>query len=227
MSLDDDLLVQRYEIDQLRRRVQQLESTRNFVSKDGTFTVYDSNGKPILVMGKQSDGKYGLSVFDASGTRQNRVGELSSGYGIEALNPAGVPVALDDLAFSMAAARVDTSETKAAGGGFGDLATAGPSVTVDIGPLGRALVHITCGITTPSGGQGKAGYAVSGASSIAADAFSAVIVGGEPGQTAINQCGSTYLVTGLSAGSNTFTMKYAATGGTITFYARTIAVQPF
>lgn len=41
------------------------------------------------------------------------------------------------------------------------------------------------------------------------------------------QCGLTVLVTGLTAGSNTFACKYRVTGGTGTFDHRRISVQPF
>lgn len=252
-QLPDDLFAW---LRDLERRLVSLERSPQLTSasiKDGALTIYNAAGQPVLVLGKQSSGRYGLSAFNPAGQRTLELGELASsrnglevpdpttgvaqvrlgqlaagGYGLEAIDSAtGALVKIATVAFGLQAARVDTSETKAAGGGFGDLATVGPSVNVTVGNSGRLLVQLTSGITTPAGGQGKVGFDIGGATTVAATAFAALIAGGEPGQTAINQMGATYLVTGLNAGAHTVTAKYQATGGTITFYARTIAVQPF
>lgn len=252
-QLPDDLFAW---LRDLERRLVSLERSPQLTSasiKDGALTIYNATGQPVLVLGKQSNGRYGLSAFNPAGQRTLELGELASsrnglevpdpttgvaqvrigqlaagGYGLEAIDPAtGALVKIATVAFGLQAARIDTSETKVAGGGFGDLATVGPSVNVTVGNSGRLLVQLTSGITTPAGGQGKVGFDISGATTVAATAFAALIAGGEPGQTAINQMGATYLVTGLNAGAHTVTAKYQATGGTITFYARTLAVQPF
>jgi hypothetical protein len=73
------------------------------------------------------------------------------------------------------------------------------------------------------------GFAVSGATTLAAsDAQSLVagILGGGGAPRPDMQGSATYLVTGLTAGSNTFTAKYRVDGSTGTFANRNIIVIP-
>ena len=121
------------------------------------------------------------------------------------------------------AATVATSQTTNSAT-FTDLATAGPAVTVTTGT--SALVIISSMIQTPNGNAVYAGFAVSGATTIAAattSALKAYSSGGllDGAQTLFN------LVT-LTAGSNTFTMKYGNVQGatTATYSNRTITVIP-
>lgn len=80
-----------------------------------------------------------------------------------------------------------------------------PAVTIQTGT--KALVTISARVQT-AGNYNFAGVAVSGASTIAADdAKSATAGGSNTSGTAIS-CSITYLETGLTAGSNTFTMRY-------------------
>jgi len=241
-------------LNDLERRLVALERSPQLTSasiKDGALTIYNLAGQAVAVFGKQSSGRYGLSTFNAAGQRtlelgelassrsglevpdpatgiaQIRVGQLASGgYGLEAVS-GGQTITLDKLAFGIQAARVDTSESHVAGGGFADLATVGPAVSVDVGAAGRLLVQVTCGISGGSGGQGKAGFEISGATAVAASVNSAVIIGGAVGVAEVGQAGATYLVTGLNAGSHVVKMVYASTGTTMTYFARTLAVQPF
>ena len=70
-------------------------------------------------------------------------------------------------------------------------------------------------------------FAVSGATTVAASDTKALIV---PfygnGANLKTQVSATYLVTGLTAGGNTFTAKYRTTGGTATWLNRSIIVIP-
>jgi len=77
------------------------------------------------------------------------------------------------------------------------------------------------------GGYCVASFAVSGATTIAADDKWAIYMSGVTANNS-NRWGVARLVTGLTAGSNTFTMKYAAgvTGATGTFRKREIVVLP-
>lgn len=125
---------------------------------------------------------------------------------------------------------------------FTDLATVGPQVTVTIGSSRRCLVIVDCRITCTTAGQaaqyvgGAMGFAVSGASSIAAG-NGALNVQFYSGPTAPNigwnQAVSHTVVldssNGLNAGSNTFTAKYySQTASPICgFEARNIVVIPF
>jgi hypothetical protein len=98
---------------------------------------------------------------------------------------------------------------------------------VTISASGKALVIVTSSETN-SGSSGGAfmGFAVSGSTTVAASdaqAFSFVNGGN---QAQVIQGSGTFYVSGLTAGSNTFTAKYRATVGTATFANRSITVIP-
>jgi hypothetical protein len=108
-----------------------------------------------------------------------------------------------------ATAEVLTSQTTASTS-YTDLATVGPSVTLTTGT--KALVITKVGANPL--GQGVAtivSFAVSGATTIsAADKYGSdqyIVAVSSITQTAV------YLITGLTAGSNTFTVKYKTSGG--------------
>ena len=105
---------------------------------------------------------------------------------------------------------------------FTDLATAGPSVTVATGTT--ALITITSEMFSPGGQASMASVAVSGASTIAAiDANR--IRASEQSTLAVGIASSrSFILSGLTAGNNTFTMKYKVTSGTGQFLNRTIVV---
>jgi hypothetical protein len=120
-------------------------------------------------------------------------------------------------------ARVDTSQTTTSGA-YGDLATVGPAVTVTTGT--SAIVFIQCQLDNNTlNANSSASYAVSGATTVAA---------GDGTRISREGCAATTphrygmaSVVALTAGSNTFTMKYrcqAATTGT--FSQREIIVIP-
>lgn len=118
------------------------------------------------------------------------------------------------------AALVATSQTTTSTS-FTDLTTVGPAVTVTTGTA--AIVAVYCANTNSGSTSSLMSYAVSGSSSIAAaDSFSQ---GGAFG-TAGGRTGATYIHTGLTAGSNTFTAKYRVGSGTGTFVDRRLAVIP-
>jgi hypothetical protein len=120
-------------------------------------------------------------------------------------------------------AAVATSETTASAS-YTDLATVGPAVTVTTGT--SALVTVYCLAGNNTGGQACfMGFAVSGATTVAAaDAFS-VEYFSSVGNNNSRIC-ATFLVTGLTAGSNVFTAKYKASANTATFLDRKITVVP-
>ena len=109
---------------------------------------------------------------------------------------------------------------------FTDLATAGPAVTVTTGT--KALVTVTAFCQGGGAGQGASmGYAVSGATTVAATDISALR--NEPNGGGVNapaiRYSATTLITGLTAGSNVFTAKYKAlSGGAAEFKNRDISV---
>lgn len=108
---------------------------------------------------------------------------------------------------------------------FTDLATVGPTVTITTGT--KALVIISCWMAnTQSSYQNYASFAVSGATTIAAsDTRSSYFGGSNSPYQARAGFASVFLITSLTAGSNTFTMKYRAeAGGTSNFVDRNISV---
>ena len=105
---------------------------------------------------------------------------------------------------------------------YTDLATSGPAVTVTTGT--KAMVIVTSWIDNngDAGEAGYMGYAVSGATTVAATDDTALYhrVWGSSEIRA-----SAASVVTLTAGSNTFTAKYRrATGGTSSFKQRSIIV---
>ena len=110
---------------------------------------------------------------------------------------------------------------------YTDLATVGPTVEVEVGANGMALVAIFgyLQISVASGETVFIGVAVSGATTVAANDNRAIRY--QSWTTgAFGQHGATFLFTGLTPGLNTFTLKYRTTSGTGTFQNRRIAVVP-
>lgn len=142
---------------------------------------------------------------------------------VGALNNAN-KAALVAMVNGVAAATVATSETTASTS-YADLTTTTDTVTVTIGNSGMALVLLQT-LSSNTGGANYAGFAISGASTVAASDTYAIIHSGHASGVQ-TQTGSTFLVTGLTAGSTTFKMKYKASAGTSTFANRRIAVVPF
>ena len=107
---------------------------------------------------------------------------------------------------------------------FTDLGSVGPAVSLDTGTA--ALVIVGCTMNNDTAPNYiLMGFAVTGASSVAAD-DAAALYRQQPDHSADFSASKVALVTGLTAGTNTFTAKYRVTGGTGTFYRRLIAVIP-
>jgi hypothetical protein len=125
--------------------------------------------------------------------------------------------------FNTSLATVATDQTTTSTS-YVDLATAGPAVTVTTGT--KALVSIKASMANGAASTGQLmGVAVSGATTLAAsDTYAAgykyiATVNFQPVFAA------TFLIEGLTAGSNTFTAKYrSATGDTVYFKERMISV---
>jgi len=115
---------------------------------------------------------------------------------------------------TVATAQTTTSAT------FTDLATAGPAVTLTTGT--QVLVLCNSKLSTPNANEAYFDFAISGATTRAAafttDAYLRVQSSDSQGRF-----GNSNLMT-VTAGSNTFTMKYASGGSSVTFTDRTIIV---
>ncbi len=94
-----------------------------------------------------------------------------------------------------------------------------PSVTLVTGTT--ALVMLSTGMFT-SGGSGAISVAVSGATTLAAN----TVYGMQTASANSSDYARTFVLTGLTAGTNTFTLQYnAAGGGTQSFLRRNLTVQ--
>lgn len=114
-----------------------------------------------------------------------------------------------------------SSQQATASTSYTDLSTAGPSVTLTTGTAALVLVQMEGSNSGTS--TWHASWAVTGASSISADDSWSVRDRGAP----FVQRTAAHLHTGLTAGSNTFKMKYKVLSGTGTYRYRRIAVIPF
>jgi hypothetical protein len=107
---------------------------------------------------------------------------------------------------------------------YTDLASPGPAVTVSTGTTALVTVNgiLQAGAT---GSRAFMGFAVSGATTKAAsDLEGSLFLQSASGATQV--CAArTFVVSGLTAGTNTFTAKYRVDSSTGTFEARQIIVQ--
>lgn len=117
---------------------------------------------------------------------------------------------------------VGTSESTTSSS-YTDLNTAGPSVTVTTGTTALVLVSAQAQQATANVAM-RIGVAVTGATSRAADDSSEWLADGAPAAQPISW--SRHRVfTDLTAGSNTFTLKYKTTTSTATFAERELFVM--
>jgi len=117
---------------------------------------------------------------------------------------------------------VTTSEATSSTG-FTDLATVGPTVAIRTGTA--AIVTISATMNTGAATRGGTmSFAVSGATSIAAENDNGIF-GYSAAADVFVALSRSYLLTGLTAGVNTFTSKYKVQGGAVDFTRRSITVQ--
>ncbi len=118
---------------------------------------------------------------------------------------------------------VSTSETTASTS-YTDLATAGPAVTLTTDT--KVMVSVSCNLSNGTlGGISHMGYAITGATSVAAGDVNALSFESDPANQVIRSS-TVRMKEGLTAGSNTFTSKYRVSAGTGTFAGRLISVWP-
>jgi hypothetical protein len=141
----------------------------------------------------------------------------------ENIDPTTFGNAVVDFINNIQAAKVDTAQTTASAT-YVDLATVGPSVTCVTGTTALCMVSSLFNHSVINN-TGMISVAVSGATTLAAaDARS--VFEFEPNVGNSSTLSGLILLTGLTAGSNTFTAKYRTTAATATFTYRTLAVIP-
>lgn len=129
---------------------------------------------------------------------------------------------LNALLATSAAVATDQTTTSTS---YTDLATAGPAVTVTTGT--KALIAISAQTYCGTIGQNQfMAVAVSGATTLAAADGNAFKDTAKVANYYAAGC-RVFALTGLTAGSNTFTAKYRTTGGTAGFTVRDITVWPY
>lgn len=119
--------------------------------------------------------------------------------------------------------RVDTSESTTSNT-YTNLTTVGPTVTVTTGTI--ALVWFSAAMSNAtSDSQSDCSVAVSGATTVAASDTWALTSDGITASNIVRYSG-THAFTGLTAGSNTFQMKYRAGSSTASYKWRELLVLP-
>lgn len=185
-----------------------------------TYTVY-----------KYPDGSVRLVGYWRTGETppdpEVRTNVLAQGLNEAAEVGNATAAAINAIVGGTASATVATSET-ATSATYADLTTTTDQVTVDIGSSGKAVVFLYTHAVPGASQAGYASFALSGANSQAAtDALSlyAIVQGGAGNPT----YSAVFVLTGLTAGSTTFKMKYRAltSGHSCAFSNRRIAVIPF
>ena len=103
-----------------------------------------------------------------------------------------------------------------------DSSPAGPTITIDVGQNGRVLVTASAYIGLNATGQtGSIDLYVDGAYTVNILALS------NSASTIAANVSSSRVITDLSIGSHTFTLKYRVTTGDANFSSRSLIVQPF
>lgn len=154
---------------------------------------------------------YGVSI--SSGT----IG--TAGYANGSVTPSKLATGATSATTAAASTTTNTS--------FANLADAvSTSVTVTIGTNGLALVIISAQTSNSNtAGYAIMGFAISGASTVAANDTQS-IRDSTPAAAQSNRFSNSFLVSGLTAGSTTFTAQYKVLGNTGTFSGRVISVIP-
>ena len=218
----------------------------NVIINEGALVIRDALGRDLIRMGLDIDsGLYGYTVRDPDADRVVvRAGELESGgYGLEAVNTADELVSITTLAFGTTTSVVATRESTTSGS-YTNLATLGPSLTVEIGSSGRCIVIVSCYIelTVPSGSAVQTSaafmsYSVDGPTPYAAlDAraagllFKYDIVPGPEDTSYSSYMGASRvsMLTGLTPGTYTFNAKYNSVNGHAVYFSdRVLVVLPY
>lgn len=174
---------------------------------------------PIVQLGQQADGTYGLDIFDYLGNLRMQMGLLSNGdYGVSVVDTLGTTHELNPLYYTPAS----TTSYSTASSAYTNLSF--PTLSVPIGKSGSALLTASANCNTSVTGQtALVGLSVDGASPstyfVAAGSSDAIV-----SVTAAAQ----YVETGISEATHTFSLWFASSisGDTATFDQVTLTVWP-
>lgn len=159
-----------------------------------------------------------LNIYLLDNLKETEAAKASTTGRIFVANGANVVVERE-----VASASIGTSETTTATS-YGNLATAGPTVTVTTGA--QAIVGIAARMSNNQvAGTESMSFGVTGATTLTAADWDAVKCQSAGSSGSQNRMGVVRYCSGLTAGSNTFTCKYKTSAGTATFNDRHIWVM--
>lgn len=197
--------------------------TGSAVFASGPTLVAPALGTPASGVATNLTGTASALTAGNVTTNANLTGDVTSTGNATTIGNA--KVGPSKLATGAAAVFVTTSETTTSTT-YADLTTTTDTVTVTIGANGVALVAIYAWFSNSTTVSSVyVSFAISGATTQAA-ADSMALFMTDPGANVNFGMGSTFLVTGLTAGSTTFKMKYRVNANTGTFQFRRISVVP-
>lgn len=163
------------------------------------------------------------SVFTAAQFNQHVRDNLNQCPAAKALTPGGYFAVADANLIAQrvpASAYVAASQTTTSTA-FADLTTIGPQVTVDTGSSATVTLY-NANLNSVATVSSLMSFDVTGASTVAASDSTSVGTATSSGARA----GATFLVTGLTPGTNIFTCRYRVGSGTGTFVDRRLTVFP-
>ncbi len=149
-----------------------------------------------------------------------------------------VTTGLNEIAQRKAASQFIVDDQFTTSTSFGDLSTLlanggvvtgqhiGPFVTVSTGTTALVFLDAQLRSDSTTGFEAIASYAVTGATTSAATDSRGIKLESLTTASRDFKYGTAHMIIGLNPGSNTFTMKYRATGSTARFLRRRITVIP-
>jgi hypothetical protein len=187
----------------------------------GIQLIDPSTGNIRALLAEQADNTVSLKFFDPSGNPRTQIGELNNGdYGLAVFSTANdgtyqeIRPVVDAYA-SVVGSTSSTSYTTISGS---------PTLTVDLGASGDAVVTVSAFITLGSvAAEGEVALVINNNAPLTILAFA-----GAAGGAA--SCSSTRRLASWDAlgspGSNSFSLQYLTTAGTANFQAVSILVEP-
>ena len=208
--------------DYLAARFKKIEADITALATTQNQYVLDNNSIMRVKVGwHQADNTYGVSIFDPSGNRRVALGQLPNGdHGIELIDVAGnkqeLLPAVDDY--------VGTTLPTTSGTPVG--LSGSPFVNITIGASGDCEITAGAFVGYPTAGSANAYLLIDGGT--AYSIFGGSGAGAGAGNLQSTRRISTWIpaIFPLAPGGHSFTMAYAATGGTGNFSANYLKVQP-
>lgn len=193
-----------------------------------TFTA----GAVLTAAQQNNSARTGIPVFASTTTRNSAFGGSNKtlaegqmcwleGVGMQVYNAAGAWMTISPQSALVTTSQSTTSTS------YTDLTTTGPAVSLETGTIALVTISATIGEVTDGTEEMWASFAVSGATTISAsDGYGIVFNGAGTNRNPQVSVSRTFRLTGLTAGTNTFTMKYRiSNAGNAAFRERSVTVQ--